>query len=251
MRIIVCFKYVRDDADISINPDYSLNTSKAPWIVSPYDLNAVEAAMRLASEVPGATVEVLTLGGEVLADSKMQKAILARGPEKLYLVQQEEPSIDSYANAQMLKEAIDHIGPVDLIICGEGSGDLYYQMTGTMLGALLGIPVLNSVSELSFTDAELIATRNAQYTERYKLSGPALVSVTSDICPSRIPSMKDILAAGKKPVETIDASGFTKAASAVVTQSILAPEQTERKQLVFKGDAEGIEEFSKLIKRNL
>ena len=48
MRILVCYKYVRDENEISVNPDRTLNTDAASWVISPYDVNAVEAAMKLA-----------------------------------------------------------------------------------------------------------------------------------------------------------------------------------------------------------
>ena len=82
MKIVVCYKYIRDDNEITVNADRSLNTENAAWVISPYDLNAIEAAMLLSKECE-AEVDVLTVSGEALENSKMKKAVLSRGPEKL------------------------------------------------------------------------------------------------------------------------------------------------------------------------
>ena len=47
MKILVCCKFIRDDNELTVNPDRSINLDTAPWIISPYDLNAIEAAMKL------------------------------------------------------------------------------------------------------------------------------------------------------------------------------------------------------------
>ena len=64
--------------------------------------------------------------------------------------------------------------------------------------------------------------------------------------------MKDILAAGKKPVEIWDAVELSGQAAVSQTLSVLAPERTERSQVVFRtGDEGGIEAFAKAIKKYL
>ena len=56
---------------------------------------------------------------------------------------------DSYAIAQVLKAGVLNIGDADLVICGEGSGDIYAQQVGPMLGALLGWPTVNAVNKVT------------------------------------------------------------------------------------------------------
>ncbi len=82
MKILVCFKFIRDEEGISVNADRTINLDSAPWVISPYDLNAIEAGMKLAAEAGESTVEVLTVGGEALDNSKMRKAVLSRGPRQ-------------------------------------------------------------------------------------------------------------------------------------------------------------------------
>ena len=160
MKILVCFKFIRDEEGISVNADRTINLDSAPWVISPYDLNAIEAGMKLAAEAGESTVEVLTVGGEALDNSKMRKAVLSRGPVKMYGVKAGECG-DMYSTAVLLKGAIEKIGDADLVICGEGSGDMYSQAMGNVLAALLNAAAVNSVEDLSFEDGAVYASRSS------------------------------------------------------------------------------------------
>ena len=249
MKIVVLCKYIRDEEQITVNDDRSLCTEKAPWVISQYDLNAIEAAMRLARESEG-EVSILTVGGEALDNSKMKKAALSRGPAKLYGIKTDECE-DIFSTASLLKQGIDRIGDVDVVVCGEGSGDMYSQQMGNILGSLMDVPVLNSVSSLEYADGAVVAGRNnGERVETFKITGRAVLSVTSDICPTHIPSLKEIMGAGKKPVEIWPVSDFDAPASTAETGSGLAPEQMERMQQVFReSDENGVDDFVSAMRK--
>lgn len=250
MKILVCFKYVKEESEITVNADRTLNQDAAQWTVSQYDLNAIEAAMLIGKQIGDAEVDMLTVAGDVLTNSKMKKAALSRGPAKLYGVKAEDCG-DAITTASFIAQAIDRIGDVDLVIFGEGSSDMYSQVLGNMVGAMLDVPTINGADKISAEDGAWIVERNnGDHTELLKLSGRAVVSVTSDICRPRIPSMKDIMAAGKKPAEIWNAADFEPKTAVSETVSVLAPEKTDRKKLVFKAsDENGIDEFVKNIKK--
>ncbi|NCB24247.1 MAG: electron transfer flavoprotein [Bacteroidia bacterium] len=253
MKILVCYKYIRDEEGLCVNPDRTINADKSAWVISPYDLNAIEAGINLANIVGESTVEMLTVGGEVVDASKMRKAALSRGPAKMYAVKTEDVSRDNYSVASLLTQAIEKIGDVDLVLCGEGSGDMYSQQIGNILGQMLGWGVLNSVNELRYENGSLLANRAGDNrVETFTVKCKAVISVTSDICRPHIASMKDILGAGKKPVEVWAASDFENMMEKVKTESILAPEQTERKQFVYhEAEETELDEFCKAIKRSI
>lgn len=247
MKILVCCKYVRDEAAIAVNPDRTLDMSAASWELSQYDSVALEAGMRLAAAAGDSQVEALSAGGEAVENSKMRKAVLSRGPAKLYTVRTEADG-DILSAAKLLAQAYERIGGADLVICGDGSGDMYSQVLGTVLAAELGVSALNCVSALELDGGRIVATRMASgRAERYELETPAVVSVTSDICRARIPSMKDILGAGKKPVEGWSGADFETAAPAVATVSTLAPEKAERLKKVYAPDEDGLEQFVRAL----
>ena len=135
MKILVCFKYVKEESEITVNADRTLNLEAAQWTVSQYDLNAIEAAMLLGKTIDGTEVDMLTVSGDVLTNSKMRKAALSRGPVKLYGVQTADCG-DALTTAKFIAQAVERVGDVDLVIFGEGSSDMYSQILGNMVGSL-------------------------------------------------------------------------------------------------------------------
>ena len=240
MKIVACYKYVPEEQDIAVKGDQTLDFSSAQWKVGQYDLNAVEASMKLG-EVEGGEVLALTAGGENLGNAKLQKGILSRGPAQMFGVKDAAlDGVDSYATASVLKAGIEKIGSVDLVLCGEGSGDSYSQQVGPVLGSLLGWPTVNAVSKITPNGGKLTVERSLENgIEILEVALPAVVCVTSDINLPRIPSMKEILAAGKKPVTIWNLSDISASAQGVTeTASILAPEQANRSQIIIEGSGE-------------
>ena len=240
MKVIACYKIIPLDDEISIRSDRSVCTDKAELIVSPYDFNAIEAAVKIKESVDGVCVSVLTAGPGA-DDSKTRKAVLSRGADEMFGVNTGDiQMLDSYASAVMLKAAIEKIGGADLVICGEGSGDMYNQQVGNILGQLMGCAVINGVCGIAAFEDHLVVERKLESgAEEMEIKLPAVISVTSDVNLPRIANFKEIMAAGKKPftvwsakeLGVSDCSGFE-------VVSILAPEQTERKNMIFSGEDE-------------
>ena len=80
MNILVCFKYIYDEDELFVKPDRTIDLTGAPWVVSPYDLNTIEASMKLAAAVGDSNVYMLTVGGEVLDNSTLLQVFPIRYP---------------------------------------------------------------------------------------------------------------------------------------------------------------------------
>ncbi|NLN86638.1 MAG: putative electron transfer flavoprotein FixA [Syntrophomonadaceae bacterium] len=242
MKIVACVKAVPEEQDIAIKSDKTLDLSKAELKVGQYDLNAVEAAVQL-QEATGSEEPILVTVGSTkgLKNSKLQKAMLSRGAGALFGVADDSlDSIDAFATAKNLAAAISKIGGVELVICGEGSGDIYSQQVGPILGQLLGFANLNAVSRITLMGDKLEVERTLENEiEVLEVTLPAVLSVTTDINKARIPGLKEILAAGKKPTTLWGAADLemTKEGNIEVI-STLAPPETQRQQMVFEGDSE-------------
>lgn len=234
MRIIACFKATPDTADIKVTTDRVLEYQQAPWRIGGYDLNAIEAARQLGDQTD-AEVIGLTLGSPDATTSKIRKDALSRGLDKLIVVNATADA-DTFQTASALAEAINALDGFDLVLLGAGSSDRYAQQVGNQLGALLGVPTLNQVNGLHQQEVgSLRVERELDHSvQLLDVALPAVISVTSGINTPRIAGMKDILAAGKKPVEE-RATQLASASSLRI--STLAREQVERRHQVVEGDA--------------
>ncbi|PWC13889.1 electron transfer flavoprotein [Brenneria corticis] len=238
MKIITCCKLVPEEQDIVITAERTLNFDRAGTKISQFDLNALEAAVQIAGD--GDRIIALSAGGKLLENSKVRKDLLSRGPDELYLVQDErlERALP-YDTAQALSAAAGKIG-FDLLLFGEGSGDLYAQQIGLLVGELLQLPTVNAVSNIQLVDNRVLVERTLEdEVEVLDIPLPAVLCVTSDINVPKIPSMKAILGAGKKPVTPWrpDDIGWTPSSPHSELVSVFAPAQTERKHIIIEDDS--------------
>lgn len=237
MNIIACIKVVPEEQDIAVLSNQELSFDKAQWKIGQYDLNALEAGKQLARETGGG-MKVLTIGGDALSKTKIRKDILSRGADELNVVISEKKLEDSLATAKAISAAVKEIGEYDLLIFGTGSSDLYAQQVGNQVGALLDLASVNEVNNISPQNGNIKIERVLENeVEVLEMPLPAVVSVTSEINIPTIPGMRDIMSAGKKPVNDVpvDLSEFTQNTEVL---SDLAPVQKNRKLKIVKGDTE-------------
>ncbi len=252
MNIVAAFKVVPDDQDIQVSADGTLDYSKAKNTVSAYDLNAIEAAAQLAAANEGSNVVAVTVGGADIDDSKLKKNVLARGVDELYMTADDAcKGLDAHAAAAALADLVAKAGEYDLILCGDGSADDYAQQVDVQLAAKLGLPVVTAATKISALDGALEVERTLEdVVEVVEVPLPAVVSVAPDIALPRIPGMKDILAAGKKPMNVAGAEGAYESSIEVV--SCLAPKQADRKHEILEASADGaIQQFAAALKAAL
>ncbi|CNI24793.1 Electron transfer flavoprotein small subunit [Yersinia frederiksenii] len=253
MKIITCFKLVPEEQDIVVTADHKLNFDRADPKISQFDLNAVEAAMQLSGD--DGQVIGLSAGGPYLENTKVRKDVLSRGPHELYLLQ--DASLEFALpkdTAHALASAASKIG-FDLMLFGEGSGDVYAQQVGLLVGEMLQLPTVNAVSNIQVLDGRVLIERTLEdEIEVLELSLPAVLCVTSDINVPKVPSMKAILGAGKKPVTHWKASDIDWTPSQPYTEmaNIQVPPQAERKHIIIENDSpDSIAELAEHLKKVL
>ena len=231
MRIVVPFKIVADDQDIISTSDGSLDHSKAPLVVSTYDLNAIEAAAQIAEKTSG-HVTAISVGNKAIDDSKVRKNVLARGVDELYLTADDAAdNLDAYATASELSKILDKVGSFDLIICGDGSADLYAQQVDVQLAARQSLPYVSAVIKAEVEGDHVIVDRMLESSvETLSVPLPAVISVSPDIALPRICGMKDILAAGKKPA-TIEAAEAIEPSAIEVLEERVSPQMPRRLEI--------------------
>ncbi|MDD5168297.1 MAG: electron transfer flavoprotein subunit beta/FixA family protein [Syntrophales bacterium] len=200
---IPCFKWIIDEAYIRRNASGGLDFSSVDYKISDYDRNALEEAARL-KEKHGGKVIACTVG--VPEATKGLKDALSRGADEVcFIADPAFRDLDSAQTAALLAAAIRaKIPDLGLIICGEGSGDLYAQQVGPRLAENLGIPCISFVQAVTVDGDRLTAERRVEDgIEVVSAPLPALVTVLPDINTPRIPGVKDTLMASKKPVTVV------------------------------------------------
>lgn len=241
MNIVVCVKFTPDVNDMETRNDGSIGLDRAEWIIGGFDLQAIEAGVRLAESQPGSKVTALSAGPRAINNSKLKKDVLSRGPDELIIVADDAlQNADTHTTAQVLAAAARKVDSVDLVLCGEGSADLYFQQVGLQLGELLEQPTLNAVSRIEPNGSSLRLERSLEdEIEVLDVPLPAVLSVTTDIHEPRLPTMKEILKASKKPVTewTLADLGIEVRPSIAVV-STRAPDSVKRKGVILSGTAE-------------
>jgi electron transfer flavoprotein beta subunit len=254
MNIITCYKLVPEEQDITVKTDGTLDISKAEPKISQFDLNAVEAAVELKALIGDTSITALSVGGAALENAKARKDILSRGPDELLIVC--DPAlthIPPYYTADILAAAAKS-KTFDLIICGDGSSDLYSQQVGILLGEALNIPAINGVSKILSCNGSMLTVERSleDEVETLEITLPAVIAVSTDINDPKIPSMKSILSAAKKPVTVMTLSDLNLAPMSSLTEtlSIAVPPRKERMKRIVEGDGdEQLAEFTELLRK--
>jgi electron transfer flavoprotein beta subunit len=241
MNIIVCMKQIPDLQQIRIKERKPI-LEGAPLIFGDMDKNALEEAVRIKEKLGEGKITALALGPAKLKDG-IKEALAIGADEAVLLLDPAFAGSDSVATANALAKAIQKIGEYDLILCGEGSTDNYSGQVGPRLAEMLDLPQITYVRELEVADGKVKAVRNMEESfEVVEADLPALVTVANEINEPRLASLRQILQAARKPVQTWTPADLGLAedevgekGTVIEVLSNLAPEE-ERKQVVFSGE---------------
>jgi electron transfer flavoprotein beta subunit len=238
MNIVVLVKQVPDSgSERSLSPDdRTVDRGSANNVINEMDEYAIEEALKL-QEAHGGEVTILTVGPQQASES-IRKA-LSMGPDKaVHVVDDALHGSCALATSRVLAAAIGRLG-ADLVISGAESTDGRVQVIPHMIAERLGIAALTGARKLTVDGSTLTVER--QTDEGYEVvtaATPAVVSVWDTINEPRYPSFKGIMAAKKKPVETLsladlgiaaDEVGLTGASSAVLEAGKRPPRQSGTK----------------------
>jgi electron transfer flavoprotein beta subunit len=205
MRIAVCAKQV-PDPDIPPS-QFKLNSSglavepprNATPVVNGFDLNAVEAAVRIKESLSGdAEITIFSSGHSF--DLAVMKKALATGADNLVLVDDPATSnLDAIGTAKTLVAAIEKHGAFDLVLCGRQASDWDQAHVPLFIAELLGLPTVTVARNIVAASGTATVERvlNNGYQE-VKVSLPALVTVSNELGEPRYPALKGVMAANRK-----------------------------------------------------
>ncbi|WP_069812176.1 electron transfer flavoprotein subunit beta/FixA family protein [Streptomyces sp. TP-A0874] len=206
LRIVVCVKYVPDaSGDRGFAEDLTTDREAVDGLLSELDEYAVEQALQIADEADDAEITVLTVGPEDARDA-LRKALSMGAHKAVHVEDDDLHGTDAMGTSLVLSKAIEHIG-YDLVICGMASTDGVMGVLPAMVAERLGVPQVTLLSEISVSDGKVTGRRDGDAaSEQLEAALPAVASVTDQSGEARYPSFKGIMAAKKKPVESLDLS---------------------------------------------
>ncbi|MDA8389376.1 MAG: electron transfer flavoprotein subunit beta/FixA family protein [Gammaproteobacteria bacterium] len=217
MHILVCIKQVPDSAQIRVHPvTNTIMRQGVPAIVNPYDLVALEEALRLKDRL-GARVTVLSMGPPQ-AEAALRKALSFGADEAILLTDRAFAGADTLATSYALASAIRKIRedmPVDLIFAGKQTIDGDTAQVGPGIATRLNMQLLTYVSHIDNVDlerGEITVQRRAEGGVQVLCTRlPALLTVLEGINEMRFATMPDMFRAARHPLAIWDreAAGVT------------------------------------------
>ena len=229
MRIVVAYKWTCDPEEATARADGTVDWSRAKPGLSAYDPVAIEVARQFADEA-GAELIGVTAGGKGVASPLAAKAALGRGLDRVVTVEDESLADAGRSElAAVLAEVIRHIGDVDLVVTGDSSVDVAAKMVPTVLAGELGWPALAEVTAVSGQAGALRVERAIPGgVQVLEVSGPAVLAASADAAVPRVPGMKEVLAAARKPVELLELAALKVPAGGAV-MTVTGRSRPERK----------------------
>ena len=214
MKIVVCVKYVPDaTGDRKFSSDNTVDRVGVDGLLSELDEYAVEQALRI-KESGDAEVVALTIG-PAEARAAILKALQMGADAGVHVQDDAIHGSDAVATSLVLAKAIE-AQSADLVVCGMASTDGSMSVVPAMLAERLGLPQVTFGSEVTVEGQTVRVRRDGDAaTETVEGTMPLLLSVTDQSGEARYPSFKGIMAAKKKPVETLSLGDLGIAADEV------------------------------------
>ena len=202
MKLAVCIKRVPDmEMRFKIAPSLtSIDESGLKFDMSDFDGYAAEIAIQITEKLGAGEVTVLSLGPDVVQET-LRKA-LSMGAHKAVHLKHDAPVSDGLAVATAIAAELKD-GGYDLILLGRMAVDTQNRSTGAFVAELLGLPFISAISKLDVEGGVVKARRELEGAyELIECPLPAVVTIDEGIARARYPSLKGIMAAKKKPMDS-------------------------------------------------
>lgn len=202
MKIAVCIKRAPEmDVKFKIAPSGdAVDETGLKFDMSDFDGYAAEAAIQIKEKLNAGEVVLICLGPDSVQET-LRKG-LSMGADRAVQLKADAVPADPWAIAEALAAELK-AGAYDLIMFGRMSLDAANQSVAPMVAELLGLPCVTALSKLDTTGGKVSARRELEGAfELIECPMPAVVSIDEGIARPRYPSLKGIMAAKRKPLET-------------------------------------------------
>src|SRR6516162_2965801 len=219
MNIAVLVKQVPDTAVERklTDADGTLDRASVDGLINELDEYAIEEGLQIAEaqREAGAEAEVtiVTMGPDKATES-IRKALSMGADKAVHLLDDGLAGSDALSTSYALAQVLGQTG-FDLVICGSESTDARMGVMAAMLAQRLGVPQVSLASKVE-VDGSALRIRRVSEDGYFEVEStlPAVISVVEKINEPRYPSFKGIMAAKKKPVQTMSLAELGVAADA-------------------------------------
>ncbi len=202
LHLIVPIKEVPDIENVKFDREKGrIDRSSAEAEPNPFDLNALEEAVRIKEDI-GGSITALSMGPSQ-AEETLREALSRGADDAILLSDKKFAGSDTWATSYTIAMAVKKIGDYDLILCGEKSVDGDTGQVGPEIAEILNIPHVAFVNEVTERDKNSITVRSETWSRSYvrEIDFPGLMTVTKDVNEPRLPSLSDKLKAKKAEIK--------------------------------------------------
>ncbi len=202
MKIVVCIKQVpATGAHKRYTDDLRLDRNGVEAIINPLDEYAIEQALRLVDDGAVESVTYLSMGPDQATDA-LRRALAMGGDEAVLVTDPALAGADEWATAKVLAAALAKLAP-DVALMGMASDDARGSLVPGAVAAMRDVPLLSYGAELRVGDGSAQVRRlSASGFDWIGAPLPVVASVTDQVGEPRYASLKGIMAAKRKPMET-------------------------------------------------
>jgi electron transfer flavoprotein beta subunit len=202
VKIVVCIKQVpATTAEKRYTDDLRLDRAAAESVINPLDEYAIEQALRLVEAGAAEQVVYLSMGPESATEA-LRRALAMGGDEAVLVTDSALAGSDEWATARVLAAALERLAP-DVALMGMASDDARGSLVPGAVAAMRNLPLLSYGAELQLTDGRARIRRlSATGYDIIEAPLPVVASVTDQVGEPRYASLKGIMGAKRKPLET-------------------------------------------------
>lgn len=191
MRIIVCVKHVPSTLKYD-SKRQSIKRNEVDSTINPYDLYAIEIALRLKDKYGG---EVFALCMGVSGAKQSLTKSIALGVDEAYLLCDKKfAGADTFSTSYVLAEGIKKIECYDLVICGRQSSDGDTGQVGVELAEKLNIPFITNAINVEIQNTKVYCDYISD-EEKLKVccKMPCVITIEKGCCEARIPTINNFM----------------------------------------------------------
>ncbi len=206
---------------VVVKDSVRLDPTGVEYELNPYDEFAVEEGLKQRDAAGSGSLTAVCFG-PAEAQKELRK-VLAMGADAALLLENAGANdCDAMATASVIADAVRD-RPHQLLLFGKQAVDRDQHGVGPAVATLLGIPCITEVVQLTIEGGEVVAEREVEGArEVVRAPLPCAVTCQKGLNEPRFPSLKGIMAAKKKPMETV-AVELPAATVEIVEMTLPAP----------------------------